>query len=67
MQNDDYKIRGNTQNLISIREMKKVLNDWIRKLLPIEQKHSQRQIQKMESNNAYPANSDAIFLGCKES
>ena len=65
MENINYQIKRNTKSLFSIKEIKGVFNDWVRKLLPIGQKlkNSQRETQELESNKTGTANSDAVFIG----
>ena len=67
MQNS-YKVNCNTKSSFSLREIRQVFNDWVRKLLPIGQdsKDSQRVTQGLESSNPGTTKSDAVFLTWQE-
>jgi hypothetical protein len=65
MVNNSHQISRNENSSFSIRELRQVFNDWVRRLLPMgrDWKDSQRGKQKLESGNPGSPNSDAEFLG----
>lgn len=65
MQNNSHQINRSAKSSFSLRELRQVFDDWVRKLLPLGQdlRDSQRGNQELESGNPETANSDAEFLG----
>jgi hypothetical protein len=65
MQSNSYQIDQRAKSSFSFGDIKQVLNEWLRKLLPIGQDSgsSRRGNQEPESSSPESANSDAEFLG----
>jgi len=68
MQSDDHKIQYRAQNSFSLREMNKVFNEWVKKLLPIGKGINKMNLENQGSGSNTPAapNSDAVFLAWQE-
>ena len=68
MHDESYQTRRTQRRLISLRELRQVLVEWVRKLLPVgrEFKYPERDNRRLQTVPAEEANSDAEFLGWQE-
>jgi hypothetical protein len=65
MHDENYQTNRMPKRLISLRELRQVFYEWVRKLLPIGNnfKDLQPDFQQSEAGNAEAAERDAEFLG----